>query len=546
MSDLPALVPVRMVNEFEYCPRLFYLEWVQSRFVDNADTVEGRYVHRNVDIATGRIAGPENDDPVRNARSVMLGSERLGLIAKADIIEGSEGRVTPVEVKRGRPPRHGPAWSPELVQLCAIGLLLRDNGYECSEGEIYFAETRKRVTIPFDDNLVAKTLQLVEELRLIAADPDPPPPLVDSPKCPRCSLVGICLPDETNLHSKRSPKRPRRLVPRDSAARPLYVTEQGARIGIRGGRAVVSKHYEELEATRMIDVSQVSVYGNIQISSQFMRAAFMRQTPVCWFSYGGWFQGIAHGLPSKHVELRRRQVGIAAQAGLPIARRMIEGKIRNSRTLLRRNSKEEVNRVLVQLNTLARQTASAPSIETLLGIEGTAARLYFAKFSAMIKNDSLGTFDFRSRNRRPPRDPMNCLLSFGYSMLVKDFTATTLAVGFDPYLGIYHRPRFGRPALALDLAEEFRPLVAESVVVSLINNEEIRRSGFVIRAQGVAMTSRGRKAFIRAYERRLDQEVTHPTYKYRITYRRVFEVQARMLGAYLLGEIPEYVPFMTR
>ncbi|MCY4650959.1 MAG: CRISPR-associated endonuclease Cas1 [bacterium] len=535
-----------MVNEFEYCPRLFYLEWVQSRFADNPDTVEGRYVHRNVDPGGGRIAGPEQENPVRKARSVMLGSERLGLIAKADIIEGSEGQVTPVEVKRGRPPRHGPAWSPELVQLCAIGLLLRDNGYECSEGEIYFAEIRRRVTVPFDDNLISKTLQLVEELRHVASGPDPPPPLVDSPKCPRCSLVGICLPDETNLHAKRSSQRPRRLVPRDPAARPLYVTEQGARIGIRGGRAVVSKHYEELEAVRMIDVSQVSVYGNVQISSQFMRAAFSRETPVCWFSYGGWFQGIAHGLPSKHVELRRRQVAIASQAGLPIARRLIEGKIRNSRTLLRRNSKREVDRVLSQLSTLARQTSSAPSIESLLGIEGTAARLYFSQFAAMLKNDSLGTFDFRGRNRRPPRDPVNCLLSFGYSMLVKDFTAITLAVGFDPYLGVYHRPRFGRPALALDLAEEFRPLVAESVVLSLINNEEVRKSGFVIRAQGVAMTTQARRTFIRAYERRLDQEVTHPTYKYRITYRRVFEVQARMLGAYLLGEIPEYTPFMTR
>ena len=546
MSDIPSLVPARMVNEFEYCPRLFYLEWVQSRFVDNSDTVEGRYVHRNVDQGGGRISGSAEDDPVRKARSVMLGSERLGLIAKADIIEGSGGQVTPVEVKRGRPPRHGPAWSPELVQLCAIGLLLRDNGYECSEGEIYFAETRQRVTIPFDEKLVSKTLQIVKELRHVASGPDPPPPLVDSPKCPRCSLVGICLPDETNLHTGRSPKRPRRLVPRDSSARPLYVTEQGARIGIKGGRAVISKHYEEIKAVRMIDVSQVSVYGNVQISSQFMRAAFMRETPVCWFSYGGWFQGIAHGLPSKHVELRRRQVAIASQAGLPIARRMIEGKIRNSRTLLRRNSRQEVDRVLAQLNTLARQAATAASIESLLGIEGTAARLYFSRFATMLKNDSLSTFDFNSRTRRPPRDPVNCLLSFAYSLLVKDLTTTVLAVGFDPYLGLYHKPRFGRPALALDLAEEFRPLVAESVVLSAINNAEIRASGFVIRAQGVALTNKARRTFIKAYERRLDQEVTHPTYKYRITYRRVFEVQARMLGAYLLGEIPEYIPFMTR
>ncbi len=535
-----------MLKLYGYCPRLFYLEWVQARFEDNSDTAEGRYVHRHVDSGGGRIGEPDEDNPVRQARSVLISSDRLGLIAKPDILEGDGGSVKPIEVKRGRPPPHGPAWQNDMLQLCAAGLILRDNGYECSEGTLYFNETRQRIPIPFDERLVSHALESIETMRNIAECPDPPPPLVDSPKCPKCSLVGICLPDETNLHTGRSPKRPRRLTPRDSAARPLYVTEQGARIGIRGGRAVVSKHYEELEAVRMIDVSQVSVYGNVQISSQFMRAAFMRQTPVCWFSYGGWFQGIAHGLPSKHVELRRRQVAIAAQAGLPIARRMVEGKIRNSRTLLRRNSKEDVDRALAQLNTLAHQAVSAASIETLLGIEGTAARIYFSKFAAMIKNDSLDTFDFQSRNRRPPRDPVNCLLSFGYSMLVKDFTSTTLAVGFDPYLGIYHRPRFGRPALALDLAEEFRPLVAESAVLSLVNNEEIRRSGFVIRAQGVAMTSKARKAFIRAYERRMDQEVTHPTYRYRITYRRVFEVQARMLGAYLLGEIPEYVPFMTR
>ena len=537
-----------MVNEFEYCPRLFYLEWVQSRFEDNPDTVEGRYVHRAVDAGGGQMDPPETENPVSKARSVMLSSEKLGLIAKADVIEGDEGAVIPIEVKRGRPPAHGPAWSPELVQLCVIGLLLRDNGYECNEGQIYFAEIRQRVTIPFDEHLVNRTLALTKKLREVAASPDPPPPLVDSPKCPRCSLVGICLPDETNLHSDRSRLPPRRLTPSDSAARPLYVTEQGAMIGIRAGRVTVSKGSRELQAVRMIDVSQVSVYGNVQISSQMMRAAFSRQTPVCWFSYGGWFQGMAQGLPSKHVELRRRQVSIAAQAGLPIARRLVEGKIRNSRTFLRRNARdrEAVSLVVSQLGSLAEQAAEAEAVESLLGIEGTAARLYFSRFANVLRNDELGTFDFEGRNRRPPRDPINCLLSFAYGLLTKDLTATAWAVGFDPYLGVYHRPRFGRPALALDLAEEFRPLIAESVAVNAVNNGEIRRSAFTIRAGGVGMTRQGRQAFIRSYERRMDQEVTHPTYGYRITYRRVLEVQSRMLGAYLLGEIPEYVPFMTR
>lgn len=546
MSDVPDLVPARMVNEFEYCPRLFYLEWVQSRFEDNPDTVEGRYVHRNVDAGGGRIDDADEDSPVRKARSVTVSSENLGIIAKADIIEGKGNKVTPVEVKRGRPPKHGPAWSPELVQICAIGLILQDNGYDCSEGQIFFAESRERVKVPFDEKLVWQTLNVLRDLKEVAGSPDPPPPLVDSPKCPRCSLVGICLPDETNLLANRSDVPPRRLTPRDSAARPLYVTEQGTRIGVRKGRVTVSQQKEVLQEVRLIDVSQVSIYGNVQISSQAMRAMFNQQVPVCWFSYGGWFQGIAHGLPSKHVDLRRRQVAIAAQAGLPIAQKMIEGKIRNSRTLLRRNSRSDVKPILEQLKATADQTAEVDTVESLLGVEGVAARLYFSRFSAMLKDDSLGTFDFQGRNRRPPSDPVNCLLSYAYSLLTKDLTAVALAVGFDPYLGVFHKPRFGRPALALDLAEEFRPLIADSVVVNVINNGEIQENGFIVRAQGVALTQQGRRSFIAAYERRLDQEVTHPVYGYKITYRRVLEVQARMLGAYLLGEIPEYVPFMTR
>ncbi len=546
VSDVPDLVPARMVNEFEYCPRLFYLEWVQSRFEDNPDTVEGRYVHRNVDAGGGRIDNPDEESPVRKAKSVTISSENLGLIAKADIIEGRGNRVVPVEVKRGRPPKHGPAWSPELVQICAIGLILQDNGYNCSEGQIFFAESRERVKVPFDEKLVRQTLDLVRDLREVAKAPDPPPPLVDSPKCPRCSLVGICLPDETNFLADRSEVQPRRLTPRDSAARPLYVTEQGTKIGIRQGRVTIFQQKEVLQEVRLIDVSQVSIYGNVQISSQAMRAMFTQQIPVCWFSYGGWFQGIAHGLPSKHVDLRRRQVAIAAQAGLPISQKMVEGKIRNSRTLLRRNSRSDVKAVLEQLKSMAEQTVEVDTVESLLGVEGVAARLYFSQFSAMLKDRSLSVFDFQGRNRRPPRDPINCLLSYGYSLLTKDLTAVAIAVGFDPYLGVFHKSRFGRPALALDLAEEFRPLIADSVVINVINNGEVQENDFIVRAQGVALTQQGRRSFIAAYERRLEQEVTHPVYGYKLIYRRVLEVQARMLGAYLLGEIPEYVPFMTR
>ena len=156
------------------------------------------------------------------------------------------------------------------------------------------------------------------------------------------------------------------------------------------------------------------------------------------------------------------------------------------------------------------------------------------------------SFDFTQRRRRPPTDPVNALLSLAYSLLAKDCTIAALAVGFDPYVGFYHQPRHGRPALALDLMEEFRPLVAESVVLTAINNRMINAGHFVRAGDAVNLTAMGRKAFFQAYEQRMNALITHPVFDYKVSYRRVLELQARLLARYLTGEIPDYVPMVTR
>lgn len=549
--DVPELVPARMVNEFSYCQRLFFLEWAQSRFADNPDTVEGRWRHRVVDQEGGRAPLPDDEGELKVARSLMLSSASLGLVAKADLVEGgAEGEVIPVDYKKGSPPDNPErSWEPERMQLCVVGLLLRDAGYTCTHGFLYFVGTRTRVRIDLDDALVSRTLDLLADLRAVAASDTPPPPLVDSPKCPRCSLVGLCLPDETNALAARSERPPRRLMPSGDDAKPLHVTEQGAWVGKDKGLITVSKNKAKLGSVRLIDVSQLSIHGNVQVSTQLMRHLMAEDIPICYFSYGGWFSGLAHGLPSKHVELRRRQMAVAAQGGLDIAKRIVSAKILNSRTLLRRNARDRKESVILQLKDAATAALEVDNVASLLGIEGAAARSYFSAFSTMLRPELAlpgAAFAFEHRNRRPPLDAANCLLSFGYGQLVKDLTTTTFAIGFDPYLGFYHRPRYGRPALALDLAEEFRPLIVESTVLTLINNGEIAPSDFVVRAAGVSLTPAGRKTFLGAYERRMDSEVTHPTFGYRISYRRVLEVQARLLAAVLLGEIPEYPAFRTR
>jgi CRISPR-associated protein Cas1 len=457
--------------------------------------------------------------------------------------------VVPVEYKVGGPREaERVLWPPEEVQLCAQFLLLRDAGYSVERAEVWFAATRTRHEVLIDDELVERTLAALAELRTTASRDEAPPPLIDSPKCPRCSLVGLCLPDETNLLSGRAKSSPRRLVAADPSAQPLYATTAGSRVTKRGGRIVLLEHREEVASRRLLDVSHVAVFGNVDVGSALLRECFDAGIPILWFTAGGWFSGVAQGMPPKNVAVRMRQHRAAAIGDSDLAGAFVAGKIRNQRTLLRRHGGPQTARAIVQLATLARQSGEERRLASLLGIEGTAARIYFEHFSALLRpTEPLGpgpTFD--GRNRRPPTDPVNALLSFVYAMLIKDCVVAALAAGLDPFVGLFHQPRFGRPALALDLAEEFRPLVGDSVVLTLVNNGEVSASDFVVRAGGVALTTAGRRAVIGAYERRMRSELRHPTFGYRAAYRRTLEIQARLLAAVLVGDLPAYRSLTTR
>lgn len=558
ISLLPGPLPARMLNEYAYCPRLAYLEWVQGEWAESVDTVDGKFQHRRVNQEPKRRKA-EPSEPAGeaiekfHARSVYLTSERLGLTAKIDVVEGEGNCVTPVEYKRSKRPHVAQgAWEPERVQVCVQGLLLREHGYVCEEGILYFAGSRERVVVRFDDELVNRTLQLAEEMRQSVASDVMPPPLNDSPKCPRCSLVSICLPDEVRFLNKGEDEQtpPRPLLPAADDALPFYVQHQGTRVVKDGGVLRVFEREELLSEARLREVSQLSVYGGVQVTTAVIRELCSHSIPICYFSHGGWFYGITHGMFHKNVELRRRQYAAAedAETSLSLSRRFVQAKILNSRTLLRRNHPTLPAETLKGLKSDLRRANMAESVETLLGVEGAAASRYFGQFAGMLRpvDGKLGAFDFNSRNRRPPRDAVNALLSFAYALLTKDFATTLFAVGFDPHLGFFHKPRYGRPSLALDLMEEFRPLIADSVVLTLINNGEVGPDDFISSMGGVALTPGGRTRFLDAYERRMRQEIIHPVFGYRISYRRVLEVQSRLLGRYLMGEIRTYPAFLTR
>ena len=579
-ESLPDYLPARMVNEFVYCPRLFYYEWVEGLFRESADTLAGKVVHRRVEQrATALPAAEDLGEERIHSHSVSLASDEHGVIARLDLVEAAEGTVTPVDYKRGEPKQTDSGielWPADRVQLAVQCLVLRANGYRCEEGLVYYAKTKQRVRVAFDEELIRQTLGVIAQARAAALSSRIPPPLTDSPKCPGCSLVGICLPDETNLlrggpgvaegvqlslfapeeaglPRKQPALEVRRMVtPRDDL-RPVYLNTQGLRVGKSGEVLEVKEKDAVRQQVRIGEICQLNVMGNIQLSTQAIQTLCELDVPICYFSQGGWFYGITRGLNVKNIFLRKAQFRLAEEEwfALAFARRLVSGKIRNQRIMLQRNHVEPRPEVLRELKETAERAEQARSPEELLGLEGYAARLYFGEFAGMLKSEeepepAQFRFDFQKRNRRPPRDPVNALLSLAYSLLSKDFTIACYAVGFDPFLGFYHQPRFGRPALALDLMEPFRPLVADSAVLSAVNMRMVTPKDFISTGEAVSLTPSGRKGFYRAYELRMDTMVTHPLFDYRVSYRRLLEIQARLLARVLEGEIGEYPVFVTR
>lgn len=578
----------RMLNEFVYCKRLFYYEHVEGVFVDNADTKRGSALHKRVDSGSGALRPPDvseaseagTSEETIHSRSVSLGSDELGVSAKLDLVEASVNSdtgeaisVCPVEYKAGSPREVDEGmeiWPTDRMQLGLQMLLLRLNGYTCDRGIIYYRGTKQRVPLEWHTDLESWVRDQILSARETTRGPIPPP-LVASPKCTRCSLNSVCLPDETRLlretellQSEPSDLKPplpspRRLIAAREETRVLYLNTPGFRIGQKDQLLTVKEEKRTVEEIRISDLTHVALFGNIQITTQAVQTLCEHEIPISYFSMGGWFYGITRGHGLKNIFTRIEQFRLAADPlfCLQLARQFVFGKIRNHRTMLMRLHESPPPHTVMRLKRLADSAASAGSLEELLGIEGAAAAAYFQDFNGMLRpadDIDIGqgpperefTFDFSGRNRRPPTDPVNALLSLAYSLLAKDCTLAALSVGLDPYVGFYHQPRFGRPALALDLMEEFRPLIAESAVLTCLNNRMTQDSHFVRAGKAVNLTTAGRKVFFQVYEQRMNSIITHPLFDYKVSYRRILELQCRLLARVLTGELPAYPAFLTR
>lgn len=483
-----------------------------------------------------------------------------------------------MEYKKGRRPHVDTgAHEPERVQLCVQALVLEENGYRVRDGFLWYAASRERVSVVLDEALRARTVEAANGLRLAAATRRIPPPLENSRKCPRCSLLPICLPDEVNL--SRTGAVPRTPSPAADAALPLYVQHPGARVGKEGEVLVIKRMADdggapepseappatgragrkaalvaEVETRVPIgEVSELVLAGPVNLSTPALHALMRAEVPVVWMSSGFWYLGSTGGRGPRGAGARAAQYRLRDDAPrrLAFARGLVAAKLRNQRTLLRRNwrgADAERDAVLDRLRHLVSRLATAGDMADLLGVEGEGAALYFRAWPRLLNERAaaLPAFAFERRSRRPPADPVNAFLSLCHALLTRVVATSLEVAGLDPWAGLHHVYRPGRPALALDMMEPLRPILADSAVLTALNTAELRPGDFVTLGPGCNLTPAGRRTLIQVFERRLEQEATHPVFGYQISMRRMLHVQARLLARHLRGEVAEYPHYVPR
>lgn len=564
-----ALVPLRALNQATYCPRLYYLQYVDCVMPINEHVEGGLFDHRRVDEPELANKTRKEGDAGKS-RGVHLSSETLGVSGILDLIEEKNAASYPVETKHGSAPRDDDGrpttWDNDAVQLCGQALLMEEAfGVRVERGFQFYAGSRERVEVRFTDELRAKTRKAIDECQRLSTLDAPPDPLPSElrHRCFGCSLAPVCLPEETlyqiglpatTAEPNAPPAGVTRVLPQSDDGAVLYVQEPGSHVGKRSEHLVVRKDGREITRVPMHAIRQLVVFANVQVSTQALETLAANEIPVAYLTGYGRFIGTFAPAERKNVGLREAQFRRFADPSecLSLSKAVVRGKLINQRALLMRSLRGDGDRgsdepAARDLAELIRRLDGAPTLETVLGLEGQGAALYFGEFNRFLRTQPPGRgFEFTSRNRRPPRDPVNALLSFAYALLSKDCFAAVSTVGFDPFKGFFHSNRHGKPSLALDLMEEFRPVIADSVVLTLINNEMLTPADFLVWREACQLTDSGRRKFFAVYEQRKATIVTHPVYGYKMSYSRMLEVQARMLAAYVRGSVPAYTGFTVR
>lgn len=529
MDDDP--IPISLVAHTIFCPRRAWLEATGEK-VESSQIERGNYDHRIVD----RTGGAKDAD---SFQAINIRHEEWGVSGKLDAAQMTDDGVVIREYKATPVKRSMTVTEAMRIQLALQAACLMDMGYRVAGTEIFFTTHHRRVEVELDEDDFAQAKDAVDQTRALITSDTAPEPLEDDARCMRCSHVGICLPEERKLTAVSH-----RIVVEAPDNQVTHLSTAGAKAFSRAGRMVVFKEGEEIASVPLDSIQGLQIHGNTDLSSGLIRELMWRNIPILWCSGTGRLYGWSMPSYGPNGQQRVDQHVASHEGRLGLAREFIISKVHNQGVLLRRSDKQ--NPVLPQMRQIEKQLANANRWQDVLGLEGEAAALYFSQFGHLIKADKREDWAWTARMRRPAPDALNSLLDYAYTLLLSDCIRAVLSCGLDPHAGFLHSSKRNKPALALDLMEEFRAPVADSVVQTVVNNGEVRASGFVYALGSVRMDDVTRKTLIRAYERRMETELTHPLFGYKATWRRIIEIQARLILGYLDGTQSEYKGIRVR
>jgi CRISPR-associated protein Cas1 len=530
-------VRVSALHALAYCPRLFYLEEVEELYTQDAAVFAGRRLH-------AELEKQEDED----WEELFLESEELGLRGRVDALRTRDGQTIPYEHKRGRCHRgeknQPQAWESDKLQILAYAYLIESAwGIPISEGRIRYHADNVLVHVPLTDEGRAAVRKAIQQARTLRTSTHRPPVTDNERMCARCSLAPVCLPEEARLAHNRE-WQPMRLFPQDDERLVVHILEPGTAVGRTGEQLKLTRRNQRPETIPVEQVGQLVFHSFSQISTQALHFCVSRGIGVHFISGGGRYIG-SFDTRQGSIQRRIRQYSALSNADtcLELARKLVTCRGQGQRKFLMRGTRgtkvvsAKLNKAIAQMKAVLKQVPKAQSLESLLGLEGNLAALYFGALPCLIVEGVPPELRFEHRNRRPPKDRFNALLSFGYALLIKDVMNAILTVGLEPALGFYHQPRTQAPPLALDLMEVFRvPLVDMLVMASINKGQWDIKADFEIRGVQVWLSDMGRRKLVSLYERRKEESWKHPVTGYSLTYRRLLELEVRLLEKEWMGE----------
>jgi CRISPR-associated protein Cas1 len=530
-------IRVNALHALNYCQRLYYLEEVEQLYTQDAAVFAGRRLH--VELAK---------DEGEEWRELVLENQTLGLRGKVDALRTRSGQTIPYEHKRGRCYRdrqnQPQAWQSDRIQVLAYACLIEaELGITVPEGRIRYHADNVLVHVPLTEQSRQEVLDCIELARVLRRSTQRPPVASNERLCEKCSLSPVCLPEETRLaQGKAEPIL--RLFPEDDERQIIHVTEAGTRIGKSGDQFKITRRDGHTVTLPSRQVGQIVLHSFAQMSTQAIYFCAEQEVGVHLISGGGRYVG---SFDSRQGSIQRRVRQYQAMADpdqcLRLACQLVQCRGQSQRKFLMRGQRQTesekpgLERAIEQMQSTLKRVPNAESLASLLGLEGNLAALYFGALPDLVSANTPLGLRFSGRNRRPPKDRFNALISFGYSLLLKDVMNAILAIGLEPALGFYHQPRTQAPPLALDLMEIFRvPLVDMPVMASVNRNQWDVDDDFTVQRDQVWLSETGRRKFIGLYERRKEERWKHPVTQYSLTYRRLIELEVRLLEKEWMGE----------